>query len=152
MKNEVEVDQSGKVEDTRVDTVLAFADGESRAALIPAKAKRVCLEWLRRRKPKSPAHFLKIFAAGLFLLLQDHLDRVEYITIDIEYTGREAELKGMLLDLIRTERPKFAKERITFRRIGKKSPAHRQAIMVYRGQDSPDITLHAEDIIEVLEK
>ena len=35
----VEVDQSGKIGDTKVPTVLAFSNGKKVAILIPAKAK-----------------------------------------------------------------------------------------------------------------
>jgi hypothetical protein len=46
----IEVDQSGKIENTRVDTVLTFADGESRAILVPAAVKRACLMALRKQQ------------------------------------------------------------------------------------------------------
>jgi len=45
----VEVDQSGKIGDTRVPTVLAFSDGNTYAIVIPAKVKRKCVHRLRRR-------------------------------------------------------------------------------------------------------
>jgi hypothetical protein len=66
----IEVDQSGKVERTNVDTVLAFSDGKSAALLIPAEVKRVCLEVLRRGGRRKTTIVLRIFVAGLFLLLQ----------------------------------------------------------------------------------
>lgn len=43
----VEVDQSGKIGDTKVPTVLAFSNGRSFAVLIPAIVKRECLKRLR---------------------------------------------------------------------------------------------------------
>jgi len=36
----IEVDQSGKVENTGVDTVLVFADDESYVILVPAAANK----------------------------------------------------------------------------------------------------------------
>jgi len=44
----VEVDQSGKIGDTGIATVLAFSDTESYAILIPAKVKKTCIQELRR--------------------------------------------------------------------------------------------------------
>jgi len=43
----VEVDQSGKVENTRVDTVLAFSNGMNHAILVSAKVKRIVTKQLR---------------------------------------------------------------------------------------------------------
>lgn len=39
-------DQSGKIGDTRVHTVLAYSDTESYAILIPASVKRDCVQKL----------------------------------------------------------------------------------------------------------
>jgi hypothetical protein len=46
---DIEVDQSGKIEDTRVDTVIAFSNGLSGTILIPAVVKRVCIRALRKQ-------------------------------------------------------------------------------------------------------
>jgi len=45
--HQVEVDQSGKIEDTRVATVVAFSDGIHRVVLVPAQVKRECSAVLR---------------------------------------------------------------------------------------------------------
>ena len=74
----VEVDQSIEIELTSEDSVLALASINTRpqvrrAPLVPAAAKRKCLETLKRqgRPPKSTAGSL--FAAAVHLLLQPHL-------------------------------------------------------------------------------
>jgi hypothetical protein len=149
----VEVDQSGKkVEKTNTDTALAFSDGEEGAVLITAKVKRQCLETLRKADRKVQIFVLQIFSAGLFLLLKDYLDRLQMIIIDEEYPGREGDIKGMLLNLIRKERPGFPKEAIVFQQVGRKSGAHYKAYGVYKGFQDPDRTLTAEDILTVLGK
>lgn len=38
---QIEIDQSGKIEDTRKDTVLAFSNGKNYSILIPAEVKRL---------------------------------------------------------------------------------------------------------------
>ena len=70
---DVEVDQSGKIEDTNVDTVLAFSNRMSYVILIPAKVKRAAFQVLRARRKTSKANTLRLFSVSLFLLLQDHL-------------------------------------------------------------------------------
>jgi hypothetical protein len=45
----VEVDQSGRVESTDVDTVLAFSNGITASILIPAVEKREYLKRMRQR-------------------------------------------------------------------------------------------------------
>jgi hypothetical protein len=141
----VQVDQSGKIEDTRVQTVLAFSNQISYAILIPAPVKRKCVQILRRQYPK--AFYLRLFSASLFLLLKDYLDRLNLITIDIEYMGKEETIKGILLDLIRKTHPGYPKDTIIFQRVGKRSPAHKKAIETYRGKRQADKKILAQDIL-----
>jgi len=147
----INVDQSGKIEKTNVDTVLAFSDGKSAAVLIPAEVKRVCLQALRRGGRRKTTIVLRIFAAGLFLLLQDVLEEITLVTIDQEYPGREGDIKGMLLRLIRASGKEFEKERIVFHRVGKKSAAHFKAYRAYKGFQEADRILTAEDILALIQ-
>lgn len=132
----IEVDQSGKIEQTEVNTVLAFSNAVSYAILIPAEVKRICLGILRAQRVKRI--YLEIFAAGIFLLIKEHLNKMESITIDEEYTGQDRHIKRMLFQHIRKVRPDFPKENINFAGIGKESRAHKKAIRVYRGNSQPD--------------
>ena len=147
----IEVDQSGKMEKMNVDTVLAFSDEKSAAVLIPAEVKRVCLQALRRRGRRKTTIVLKIFAAGLFLLLQDVLEEVTLATIDQEYPRREGDIKGTLLRLIWASGKGFEKERIVFHQVGKKSAAHFKAYGVYKGFQEADRILTAEDILALIQ-
>jgi hypothetical protein len=56
------------------------------------------------------------------------------VVIDEEFTGRWAEIKGLLLGHIRRVRPDFPSEGLQWRRIGKRSPAHRRAYEIYRAR------------------
>jgi len=146
----IEVDQSGKIEKMSVDTVLAFSDGKSAAVLIPAEVKRVCLQAFRRGGRRKTTIALRIFAAGLFFLLKDVFEEVTLVTIDQEYPGREGDIKGILLRLIRASGKRLEKERIVFHQVGKKSAAHFKAYGVYKGFQKADRILTAEEILTLI--
>lgn len=149
----VEVDQSGKVERTHTDTFLAFSDGLHHVICIPAQVKRAgqaTLRARRRRRKSKKSIYMRLFAVGLFLLLKDHLADLGQIIIDTEYTGRESEIKGMLLELTRCIKPDYPAERITFQRIGKRSSAHNLAWETHRGRRKPDHTVTEEELLNLL--
>jgi hypothetical protein len=146
----IEVDQSGKIEKMNVDTVLAFSDGKSAAVLIPAEVKRVCLQALRRGNRRKTAIVFRIFAAGLFLLLEDVLEEVTLVTIDQEYPGWEGNIKGVLLRLIWASGKRLENERIAFHQVGRKSAAHFKAYGVYKGFQKADRILTAEEILALI--
>jgi hypothetical protein len=149
----VEVDQSGKIERTHTDTFLAFSDELDSVICIPAQVKRTGQATLRakwRRRESKKSIYIRLFAAGLFLLLKGHLAYLGQIVIDTEYTGRESDIKGMLLELIRCIEPDYPAERIIFRRIGKRSSAHNLAWETYRGKRRPDHTVTEEELLNLL--
>jgi hypothetical protein len=146
----VEVDQSGKVEDTRVDTVLAFSDGTSGSILIPAKVKRKCVEFVRDDKHKTKTLYLRIFCAGLFLLLKNHLPNLDQIVIDVEYLGREHDIKALLLRLIWEMDPKFDPDKIQFSLVGKDSPAHIKGYSIFTESGDTDQKVSFEDLKDFL--
>ncbi len=146
----VEVDQSGKIERTQVSTVLAFSDGIEASILILAVEKRECVRKLRQRGESGGTFYLKLFAAALFLLLKDYLDRLEVITIDLEYPGKEREIRARLLGHIWKIDPGFSKEQIVFRRISKKSRAHVKALAVYRGEEVSNRKVKARELLRLV--
>jgi hypothetical protein len=132
----VEVDQSGKIERTSHDTVVAFSNDFDYAILIPARVKREIIATLKSRG-KRRAHLL-LFATVLYELLRDHLEQLDSITVDVEYEGSEPYIKLELLRLIWQANPDYPGERINFSRIGKKSAAHKRALATYRGRTKAD--------------
>jgi hypothetical protein len=91
-----------------------------------------------------------MLAAAFYLLLKDDLHRLDLITIDVEFAGREADLRGMLLNLIWRTAPYFRKDQLALSRVGKHSPAHQVAITVYRQQQLPDRVVTRKQFIEAL--
>jgi len=148
---QVEVDQSVRIKDSQ-DTVMAFSNDERRAIILPAKVKRSVELYLRNRYRKPRNVELRIFTAGLFLLLKQHLTTQLEITIDKEFPGaeNEASIKGMLLNYIRKTFPNFHGDQIGFASIGKKSPAHKLAYAVHRGKEQANYTATDEDLLAML--
>ncbi len=143
----IEVDQSGKIEQTNRDTALAFSNEISYTVLIPARVKREAISLLRATGRRGKTLYISLFAAALHQLLKDYLDRVDLIVIDVEYEGNEQDVKLALLNLIWQRHPTYPAANITFRRIGKKSAAHKKALATYRGVGMADRTLKVEELL-----
>jgi len=118
----IESDQSIKIENTSKDTVLAFSNKESFAICIKAKTKRQLQE--KFRKIGEPRSFvLRVFSAGVALLLKNYSDKQLEVIIDIEYPGHEKTIKDLILQMYGKISSKKI-ENITFGLIGKNSRAH----------------------------
>ncbi|NOX62045.1 MAG: hypothetical protein GXP42_08875 [Chloroflexi bacterium] len=134
----IEVDQSGRIEVLTENTALGFSNAIQASILISAPVKRKVSTVLRERGVRSKMISIRMFAASLFLLLENYLDLIEIITIDQEFPGWEPQIKGLLLSHIRERAPDFASEHIVFSQIGKKSPAHEVAWRTFRGKRTPE--------------
>jgi hypothetical protein len=149
MRHVVEVDQSVKIEQAGT-TVIAFSNGIRHAVVIPSNVKRFGLRLLQGKgNPKSTA-VLHLFAACLFLLLEDHLPVLELIVIDTEYTGQESVIRHALLMHISKRPSSFPEEAIVFRQIGKKSAAHAKANQVRERKDMQYRKINSSDLRTLL--
>jgi len=150
----IEVDQSNKIERIERDTVLALSDDRQYAIVIPAKVKRKVTFRLRRKGTRKTI-YLRLFAAGLFILLRAHLadiiGRGEQIFIDAEYEGHESKIKGMLLRQVYAAGIRLPKEMVTFAPLGDRSGAHHVAWQVQRGKRAPDYRVSLEELLALLE-
>lgn len=146
---QVEVDQSGKVEQTNKVTVLAFANGVERSILISASQKRKVLAVLKKRRPQWSTRLtiVYVFSVLVYLLVKDHMEKLSLIIIDKEYPGHEAVIKNRILTLCRRRGIVIHKDQIVFANIGKKSPAHKLAWKAYNRLVDPDQVLSAHDVL-----
>ena len=92
-----------------------------------------------------------IFAGGLFLLVEDYLDQINRLVIDTEYTGKEAEIRALLLRHIWRKVPIFDPQRIMFEQVGKKSPAHKKAEAVRKKRDAEYRRISPKELFQLLE-
>lgn len=150
MPHKVEVDQSGKVEDTAEDTALALSNDINFCIIIPATVKRQCVQVLRDEGMTGQTLYFQLFAVALYFLVKDKLSDISTVVIDIEYIGREADIKLYLLNLLRRHDLVIEPEQIEFAHIGRESPAHDLALSTFRKVHSPDLVLDVGDILTEL--
>jgi hypothetical protein len=143
----IQVDQSGKIEDTATDTVLAYANGRTFSILIPAREKRRCLHFLREYSKTGESIYRLLFATALYFLLKDIIEHCDLVLLDTEYQGHDAGIKEHILNLLRRANYSVYSHQVAFTYVGKKSPAHLVAYAVHRGNRRPDKIVTAEDLL-----
>jgi hypothetical protein len=148
--HDIEVDQSGRTDTLTVNTALAFSDDIQSAILIPKRVKRECYHLLKEEGMRKDLISVKLFAAGLVLLLAPHVSAVSSITIDLEYPGWENEIKEQLLRYLRRRHPDLSNRQIDFRPVGKKSSSHKIALATYRGKRQPDREIQIGELLAVI--
>lgn len=134
----VEVDLSGRIENTKTKTVIAYSNGEKRALTISAVEKRRLIRLFRELKISPKFFYLEIFCALIFLLFKKHFFKISAMIFDQEYIGLENEIKLRLIKIAKKHGVKLDKEKISFTRVGKKSPAHILAIDIFRKKRETD--------------
>ena len=143
----IEVDQSGKIEQTEMDTVVAFSNNHQYAVLLPKELKRRLIGKYREERQI----ILKLFVIYVYYTLRDYLHQIELIIVDNEYEGKQNYIKSLLLDFIRKDYRDFDKNLIRIAHITKKSKAHEVAANVKRGFAKPQRMLSEKDIEKMIQ-
>lgn len=134
----IQIDQSGKVEQTDKDTVIALSNDEnnqSKTLLIKAKDKRKLQEIFRENKI-GKLFVYRVFAGLVFLLIKD-ISKTSQVVIDVEYHGKENLIREVLMEFY--SRAKILPPDIVFRRIGNTPRVHYAAYNVFIGKLKPDV-------------
>lgn len=147
----IEIDQSGKIENTNIDTVVAYANHEQRSIFLSASEKRR-IQCLYRDAGKPHIFVYRTFSLLIFLLLRDRIAQIQGVVIDDEYPGWYFLIKNFLLQQIRTVAPDFDKRLIAFRCIGKHSSAHHKAYVTFTKKELPDMVVRYDDLARFLIK
>ncbi len=140
-----QIDQSGKIENTNVVTVLAICNHCICTVIIPAKTKRQFQE-ICRQNGLTRLYVYILFSFGIYALLSQLKD-VSQVTIDTEYPGKEK-----LID--RTIKAFFENSDIDikFARIGNKPRVHYAAHDVYAGKKKANKIISLNEILSKMEK
>lgn len=137
----IQIDQSGKIEQTNRDTILCLSNDEWDAVVIKAATKR-SLQEIFRRNGQIRNYILFTFSAGISLLLKRNL-RFERIIIDREYFGKEAVIKEIILQMLGKKKVRLE---IVFENIGRRVNAHSIAYKIYSGELKTKIVLDSKQI------
>jgi hypothetical protein len=140
------VDISAKLESWSKPSVIAVANGHTRALLIKPEVKRYAATLTRNTVPTEPVQFT-LMAVLTFIAVQPDLDRLSRITLDRDYSGEVAERRILrrLLELIRRERPTFKGSALRMEMVAG-SRADTIAREVYRGLRQADGEILISDI------
>jgi len=141
------IDQSGKVENTKNLTVVAYSNGVSKSLVIKAVEKRKLLNALKITAERKKLITYELFSILVFILIRD--ENFNNLVIDIEYKGHEGSIKNFIKNYYIKYKKRLPPD-IHFKLITKKSPAHEVAINTYRGLRKPNIIVNAKEVFTYL--
>jgi len=147
----ITIDQSGKVEKTNEDTIIAAANGRPFIVLLPSKIKREIAQAIKRGALRRYKRYpmLRIFTACVYLSLEK-LKAGDSVIIDYEYSGHDDFIRNRLLAHIRERYSQFGGDQIAFVRIGKDSFAHELAIETFRRNRKPNKEITINELLGLL--
>ncbi len=147
----IEIDQSGKIENTNRMTVIAFSNSRNDAIIITSREKKKVQRYFRSLG-KNKLFVILTFCVCIYVLLCPYLKNGVHIIVDREYPGHEKFIAEKILQLVK-DNLSVKNIRISTNQIGKSSNAHIVAYKVFasRGKNSSR-HIEAKEIIEILKK
>lgn len=147
----IEIDQSGKIEDTAKPTVIAFSNNKKGSIIFSANDKRYLQKIFREaKKPKQFA--VQTFSTLIYLLLEKNKLSTERIYIDEEYTGKNNLIRSIIIQLsLKRKKLKIDKEQIYFSQIGKTSNAHEVAYVALR-KNKADNKIKIKEVLNLIKQ
>jgi hypothetical protein len=149
-----DIDMSGRIEETNRPTAIAIANGTTDCVFISGRDKRLAIASLKQSRPqrsRSHIHIL-IFSSLLYLLLEPNTGQLSTVFIDPEYPGYDGMIKNRVMSLLEQAGKPVEKHQLIFKRVGKKSPAHKAAYAVFKGLRSADRVITARELLETFRK
>lgn len=143
-----EIDQSGKIEQTNRNTVLAISNGKKFSILLRAQDKRLLQDIYRTFFNKQRQFIYEVFSALLYILISNVKPQTRII-IDREYPGQEGLIKLLLLKFY-NDQSKNAPANIEFGLVGKSSPAHDLGYKVFKKKQKASKIVTFEEILDII--
>lgn len=142
-----QIDQSGKVEQTERNTVIACINSQEITILLKKSEKRKLQRVFIDLEMKKFFPYLT-FAALVALLLKKLKPKTR-IVIDKEYFGHEDLIEEKINIYLEQLGEKFISH-IEWGHVGKLSKAHNLGYLVAVNKKKPDITVNAKEVMEVI--
>jgi len=149
IRMKIEIDQSGRVEYTSHDTVVA--DSRGNGVWLTMKDKRL-LQEMYRMSGRRKMFALEVFSALVAHVIADgNNGAYDTFVIDKEYVGNESRIKAYILRYCLFLGVKLEPSQVDFGLVGKDSKAH---VHAYRTFQSPQRNgcrlLSAKHLLQVL--
>jgi hypothetical protein len=144
---QIEIDQSGKIEQTAVDTVIALSNDIQASVLLYKRTKRDLQKYFRASKKYRAFPYLVFSACIAFLIKEVNLS--QSIVIDREYYGHEPYIEQHIILFLERLGVK-GHPPIRFSLIGKSSNAHKFARKVGRKRVPVSRIIEAEKILALV--
>lgn len=140
----VEIDQSGKIEQTNTNTILCISNATWYSILLSSALKKDLQQAFRDiDQPRN--YVLYTFSALLTILIQ-HTSHT-FVVIDREYYGHEATIAELVYQMLGHQNI-----HLSFRFIGKKSQAHHKAYAVAINKLKAHKNVSLKEVVEILKK
>lgn len=146
----VEIDQSGKLEQSQTDTIMAYANSHNDSVIVKSTVKQQVIRLLRYSPISQKDACMIWFAVVIFLLVKD-VSKNTTLIIDKEYPGRERIIEKILSKLLQEYYNNRWSGSIRFQKIGKASPAHIVAWSLHRSKQKGEIRqLKKEEMLTLM--
>lgn len=141
----LEVDQSGKIEQTNLDTIIALSNDIQYSLVLKKRIKRL-LQELFRIQGKPRLFIYKTFAALIAILLKAS-NPSKKVIIDMEYFSQQIILQRQITEYL--EKNKI-KAKFEFGFVGKGSSAHILAERVAHKKQKVNKAVNFEEISKLI--
>ena len=146
----IEIDQSGKIEQTSIITVIGYSNDSSKTISISATEKVKLQKWFRAHG--NPTLFvIKTFCALLYILVKPLLKKQQDLYIDKEYPGYEKLIKNQISLFAKADRVDIDAHYLHFTLVGRGSNAHKVAVVAHRKKKA-NIRVVANEVIDLIKK
>ncbi|OGH05972.1 MAG: hypothetical protein A2W22_03530 [Candidatus Levybacteria bacterium RBG_16_35_11] len=139
-----QIDQSGKIEQTSINTIIALSNNIRYAVLLPKKTKRALQEIFRNEG--RPRMFIYDTFCALITIVLINTKPNKKVVIDREYKNEDL-IKARILEFIKVFNMKPV---LNFSLVGKSSRAHLLAAKVANKKVKPNVVVKLEDISSIL--
>lgn len=146
VKTKYQIDQSGKIEQTERNTVIACINGKQFTVLFKKEEKRKLQRVFKAANMQKLFPYVT-FAALIALLFHKLLPKYKVI-IDKEYFGHEVFIEERIEAFVNQLGSKIPS--IAFGHVGKLSKAHQLGYKVAVGKEKATLIVNADEILKVI--